>query len=383
VNRPRILFVLWRLFRGGGVPIVTRAFLRHFDRSSFDVHVCTVRPIHTEDAPASLGDGITYHALGISGQPSAGLRLRAMRGIREVVRRVQPDILHLHSGTASYAALAAAGRHRGVLEVHDAPQAGRMSPVNRRFERILVKRLGFTPMVHSRAVLEATADAWRIEPRRFRLVPLGVDTEAFAPDPDRRVPTRAALGVPADAPVVSYVARIVPEKRPELFLAAARHVLDARPDVWFLLVGQGAGVESAREEAMRLGLGERLLMPGFVEHLPDVYHASDVFLSTSRYEGFGLAIAEAMAAGVPVVSTLVGGVADVVGDAGILEPSSDAAVLAGHVLALLNDGRRRLALAEASRRRMRDHLDVRLSVRGFEAVYRRVLGSGAVLEVPD
>jgi len=354
-----------------------RGFLRHFDRGAFEVHVCTLRPSYPEDAVGELGDGIGHHSLGLSGPRSARLRLRALTGVRRLAASVRPDVLHVHSGTASYGTLAALSfkRMRRVIEVHDAPQSGRMSRGNRTLERMLARRFGFHPVVHSRAVRDGTAAAWGLDPSAIHLVPLGVDADHFTPSTAGREATRARLRLASDVPLVTYVARLAPEKRPELFLEVARRVLAVRPDVRFALVGGGAGLTAAREAVRRMGMEDQVYVPGFVDDLAGIYHASDLFLSTSRYEGFGLAIAEAMAAGVPVISTLVGGVEDVVGAAGVLEPSDDPGLLAGHVLALLADPERRRALAAAATERVRTHLDVRVTTRLFEDCYRDVVSS--------
>lgn len=376
-HRVRVLVTLWRLSEGGGVPVVVRAILKHFDRSRFEMHVCTIRPYFDEDRSGELEEGVQFHPLNLRGKARASLQGRALFGTARTAAAVRPDVLHLHGGTAVYSSLAALlQRSRGkILDVHDAPQSGRMSHTSRAVERWMARRLGFTPLAHSTAVREATAEAWQLDPESVALVPLGVDVERFAPSASRGVAKRKALGIPPETSLVTYIARIAPEKRPELFLQVAERVLEERDNVRFALVGGGAALGETRRRVERLGLQERVLVPGFVDDLADFYHASDLFLSTSRYEGFGLAIAEAMAAGVPAVSTDVGGVRDVIGDAGILEPADDPDRLAGHVISLLDDTERLERLGRASRDRAISRLDIRSTVRGFEELYRRVSGS--------
>lgn len=377
MTRVRVLIVLWRLSRGGGIPVVVRGFLRHFDRDAFDVHVCTIRPLYDEDAVDELGGGITYHPLGLPGPSTALSRTRAILGVCRVAREIGPDVLHLHGGTASYGLLAAFCLRRAskVIEVHDAPQSGRMARGNQAVERFFARHLRFHPLVHSSAVRVDTARAWGIDEATVRTIPLGIDTDVFVPDAAGRARARAMLKVPPHVPLVTYVARMVPEKRPHLFLETARRVLAARADVHFALVGGGAGLNEARMAVRQLGIKENVRVAGYVDDLGSVYQASDIFLSTSRYEGFGLAIAEAMAAGVAVVATRVGGVGDVVGDAGILEPSADADRLAAHVLSLLADPARRQAFAAAGLERVRTYMDVRVTTHEFEEFYRS-LASG-------
>lgn len=371
--RTRVLQVIWRLSRGGGAPVVVRGLLRHIDHERFDVHVCTIRPLDPDDRTDEFGPDTTFHPLGLTGTATPAFRARAAEGVLRTVRRVEPDILHLHSGTASYSLLAGVlTRQQGrIIEVHDAPQSARLSIGNRRIERFMHRRLAFRPLVHSRAVRAGVASAWDVPPDAVPLVPLGIDVGDFATGRASRPQVRDELGLPTDRPLVLYVARLVDEKRPELFVQVAAHVHRARPDVVFALVGSGSQLERMRDLVREEGLEGVVAVPGFVEDLPATYRAADLFLSTSRYEGFGLAIAEAMASGLPVVSTLVGGVEDVVGDAGVLVRSADPERLAAEVVRLLDDPSARARLASAAAIRARETLDVRATARGFEDVYRQ------------
>ena len=375
MSRIRVLQVVWRLARGGGQPLVVRELLRHIDRSRFEVHVCTVRPLFEEDRVADLGEGISYHALNLEGRATMKLRARALAGIARVVRRVRPHVLHAHGGTAWYsvpAALLRPGAAR-LIEVHDAPQSRRLRPLNYSVERFMVRHFSFRPMAHSGAVRDGLAEAWGLPQERIVRVGLGIDLVRFAAPTRSRAAVRAELGIPEGGILVTYVARLVPEKRPELFLDVAARIAQQRQNVFFALVGVGSQLDECRGLVRRLGLDARVRIPGFVEDLPSTYHASDLFLSTSAYEGFGLAIAEAMASGLPVVSTRVGGVGDVIGSAGVLVPSGDPQVLAGHVLALLDDPAGAADLGRRARERAREHLDVRETARGFEAAYRELV----------
>ena len=358
---------------------MARGFLEHHDRSKVEAHVCTIRPLFTEDHVEELGNGITYHPLSLTGRPSPRMRLDAVKGVAHVIRQVQPDVLHAHGGTAWYSLPGSLVWSRGgrMLEVHDAPQSDRMSRGNQFVERFMARRLRFRVMVHSSAVRDGIVSSWKVDRDDVTVVPLGVDVDTLANATGHRHAIRRSLGIDDRVPLITYVGRLVPEKRPELFVQVAARVTARHPDAVFALVGEGSGAESARAEAARFGIADRVLLPGFIEDLAGVYGASDVFLSTSRYEGFGLAIAEAMAAGLPVVATRVGGVEDVVGDAGILEPSGDPDRLAQHVLALLEDPARRCALGRAAAERARAVLDVRETTRAFEQVYLHLGGVGS------
>jgi glycosyltransferase involved in cell wall biosynthesis len=144
---------------------------------------------------------------------------------------------------------------------------------------------------------------------------------------------------------VTLIARLVPIKRVDRFLRIANALRDL-PEVWFLVVGDGELRESLRRSAEARSLGDRLVWAGFRQDMPAVLFASDVVVQTSDNEGTPVALIEAQAAGVPVVSTRVGGTSSVVTDERSLASPQDESGLADAARALLAD--RPLALQKVS-----------------------------------
>jgi glycosyltransferase involved in cell wall biosynthesis len=165
---------------------------------------------------------------------------------------------------------------------------------------------------------------------------------------------RAELGIPADAPVVGAVARLVRQKRFNRLLKAAARLPNG---VHVLIAGEGEERDRLRALAADLGLGGRLHLPGFRDDVGDVLDAIDVFAVTSDREGMANAMLEAMACGVPCASTEVSGArealqpgADGVAPGEVVAHSVDA--IAGAVAALLADPGRRAAMGRAGQRRV-------------------------------
>jgi len=191
----------------------------------------------------------------------------------------------------------------------------------------------------------------------IRVIPTGVDLPRFATGDGAAF--RAARGIPPEALVVGHVGRLAPEKNLGFLARAVAGFLEARPEARFLVVGDGPARVTVAEELARRGLAERLHEAGVLggEELVSAYRAMDLFAFASHTETQGMVLAEAMAAGVPVVAVDAPGAREVVRDRenGRLLPADDedafAAALAW-VADLRGEARGRLAaaVAETARR---------------------------------
>jgi len=165
-------------------------------------------------------------------------------------------------------------------------------------------------------------------PQKILIVPLGLDLEPFARQPRADAAT----------PTIGIVGRLVPIKNHALFLQMARLMIADGFRGRFMIVGDGE-LRGELESRAR-DLGDRILFSGWRRDLVNVYSGMSVVVNTSLNEGTPVALIEALASGVPVVATAVGGVPDVVrdGETGYLAPSGDARALANQVNKALRDG---------------------------------------------
>lgn len=194
-----------------------------------------------------------------------------------------------------------------------------------------------------------------IHPQAWALVPNGFDTSEFRPDVDRRALARATWQV-EDRPVVGCVARLTPVKEHPLLLRAFARVLVHVPRAVLVLAGGGApNVERGlRQLVAALGVAESVRFLGSVDDAASVYAGLDLHVLASSTEGLPNAVGEAMAAGLPCVSTDVGAVAYLMGDAGVVVPVGDEAALAMAMINLLADSALREKLGRAARQRIVD-----------------------------
>lgn len=170
------------------------------------------------------------------------------------------------------------------------------------------------------------------------VIPTGVELERFTAGDGAAF--RRAAGIPEDAFVVGHVGRLAAEKNLGFLTRAVGRFLARRPEARFLVVGGGPAAPAIRDELDRRGLGERLHLAGVLsgDRLADAYHAMDVFAFASRTETQGMVLAEAMAAGAPVVAVDASGVREVVrdGENGRLLERDDEEAFA-HALAWIAD----------------------------------------------
>lgn len=274
----------------------------------------------------SVGEVRLRHALDLPGM---------LRLAREV-RAFRPDVLHahlFHSHVAARTLGRLAGARRVVSTHHEVERRHR--PL-----RPLLQRVGWDDA--SVAVSEAVAaHVRRTFGARPVVIPNGIDLERFRRGD--RAQARRALGLPDGAEIVGAVGRLHPQKGlPDLLRAFA--ALD-RAEALLVLAGEGEEEAALRRLARDLGVLERVRFLGFVEDVPRVLAALDVMAMPSRWEGFGLGLAEALACGVPVVASAVDSLPEVAGEAAVLVPPGAPERLAEALARLLGDPARRAALA--------------------------------------
>jgi glycosyltransferase involved in cell wall biosynthesis len=217
------------------------------------------------------------------------------------------------------------------------------------------------------------------DPAKITVIRNGIDTARFdAARDEGRI--HRELGMAPGAPLVTVVSRLSRSK--EFDFKGVRHFLDAAArvsagfdDARFLVVGDGISRVELEQQAERLGLTRRVVFTGFRLDVPDVLAASTVAVLPSLTEGLSNSLLEAMAAGVPVVATRVGGNPEAVGDdeAGIIVPPGDDALLASAIGRLLRDRALRERLGRAGRSRVGRLFSIRRMVGDTEDLYQRLL----------
>jgi glycosyltransferase involved in cell wall biosynthesis len=307
--------------------------------------------------------------------------LRSLFALRRLIREFKPDIVHTHMAKAGMigrlAALGSGARvvhtyHGHVLEGYF---GAAKTATFIMLERILA-RCSDAIIAISPAIRQELLDKHRIgRAEQYHVVPLGFDLSAFAAiDDGARAAARVSLGIAPQSRVVTTVGRLTAIKQHGLFLDAFAQVAASNPDAIALIVGDGELRSEVEQRVAELGIADRVRMLGWRRDLATINAATDVFLLTSRNEGTPVALIEAMASGVPGVSTDVGGVKDVIPnrDIGRLAPFGDAHALAAAISDLLSDEIRRRASGDAARAHVLARYSVDRLVDDIDSLYQRL-----------
>jgi sugar transferase (PEP-CTERM/EpsH1 system associated) len=325
-------------------------------------------------------DDVRLFALDKREGKDPGIYFRAWR----VFRQLRPDIVHTRNlGTLDM--LVPAWLAGVPIRVHG--EHGRdMVDLHGTHPRYLRLRRLLRPLAHRyiglshdlSAYLADTVGAGR---ERVETICNGVDLARFRPDPSQRARLRAELGWDEDACVIGWVGRMEPVKNPvglaRAFVRLCERDTPGAQNARLVMIGGGSRVEEVRECLDAAGLGDRAWLPGPSDDIPGLLRAMDLFVLPSLAEGISNTILEAMASGLPVVATRVGGNAELVadGETGTIVDSAEPESLSDAIAPYVAEPERLAAQGRAARRRAEAHFDLDGMVSAYLDLYDRLLAA--------
>ena len=355
MTKIRVLQIITRLVtRGASRHVIDLS--RSLDPDRFDVEIAAG---HGEAYEREIWDeaeatGLTCHRVEhLQREISPWADLRAYFELRRLIRRGNYDIVHTHiSKSGLLGRLAARGvgvpvvvhTYHGIA--NEITGRGPRTAALRACERWCAPMADGKICISQRGV-EQVAEAGIATPEQIRIIHNGIDLDRYQPENAGARPDQLPAG-----PVIGTVGSLSPEKKTSDLLEAAAILLSETPDLTFCIVGDGALRGDLERQAQDLRIADRVVFAGAVEDVRPWVGAFDLFVLTSRREGLPGALMEAMAMGRPVVATDVGGVSEVVGDAGVLVSVGDVEAIVKDVRRLLSDS------AECDRLRLAGHEQV-------------------------
>lgn len=368
----RILHVVEGLGVGGGVETGIANLIQRMDPDRFEHVLCGVFRLGTQ-LNRYPRDRVRLICLE---QKARKLSIQAV-ALARLIREVKPDVVHSRNWGALEAVFA--GRWVGACPVIHSEHGFEVDPATEPRRRNLFRRFAFEMADQVFSVSEQLRDLLArgtgFPARRIEVIHNGVDMTHFRQDRAARSACRRELGIAEDEFCIGCVGRLNHIKDYPTMLRAAE-ILSRSRNSWRLLIA-GAGTELPHlEEFVRAnpGLRERVRFLGPCDRVPEFLNAIDVYVLPSISEGISNSLLEAMATGVPVMASDVGGNPEVVvdGTSGILFPVGDFRQLTDRLLFLSNQGALRSQLAENARRRIEEEFSVDLMIRRYEEMYAGV-----------
>jgi glycosyltransferase involved in cell wall biosynthesis len=215
---------------------------------------------------------------------------------------------------------------------------------------------------------------------RIRLIYNGLDTAGLpVVTGEEKKARKVRLGLDPDRRVIGTVANLTAVKNHALLLEAAAAALGQRKDLHFLLVGGGPLEQTLKARAESLGITDHISFVGFQQDVFLYLSAMDLFVISSRREGLPMSVLEAMAAGLPVVATRVGGIPEAAleGETGLLCPAADASALSRAILDAVSDPGRLAVWGDNARSRVAEAFSLEKMCRRTAGLYREAFGETA------
>ena len=350
----------------GGTETHVLELASRINRTRFDLTVCSLKSGGCV-ADQLRARGVRVVSLGGTGKMDARVMLRLWR----FIKREQPDVIQAFLFWANIAARLVghfASTMRVISSYHDevVPEGW----LNRAIDRLTMKWTRYL-VCCSEAVRRSVEQRIGGKKEQFVVIPFGVETCRFG---DGGMTSEVVLGLREELPVIGTVCRLVEPKKGLRFLLEAMGHLEreaAKPVCQLLIVGEGPAEEALRSLSERLGIAPRVIFSGRRRDIPQLLSLMDIFVLPSLYEGFGIAILEAMAAGKPVVATTVGGLPEFVveGENGFLVPPGDSVGLAAAIRHLLAQPERAKAMGCNGQEHVRKHYSIESVVRQHEQLY--------------
>jgi glycosyltransferase involved in cell wall biosynthesis len=295
---------------------------------------------------------------------------RGYGSLRRWMKRHRPDIVHAHDSHSLMPAAVAARL------VHPRPAVVGHRRVDFHIRPHALSRWKYS---HGPNRLIAISERVRdvlledgVPASRIALIPSGIELET--PPPPEGPGLRERVEAPVGAPIVLTIASLAEYKDHPTLVDAAARLKTREPMPRWVVCGGGGLLQPMREEVERRGLSGRVRYLGFVPGARGLLPQASVFCLSSKTEGLGTSVLDAMTAGVPVAATAGGGIPEMIehGVTGLLAPVGDAAALAAAVDRLLDDRALAHRLAQAARERVRD-FDVERTIERTEALYRELV----------
>ncbi|MDH5545602.1 MAG: TIGR03088 family PEP-CTERM/XrtA system glycosyltransferase [Gammaproteobacteria bacterium] len=374
-GRPLIVHVLYRLAIGG----LENGLINLINRMPEDCyrHVIICASDYTDFRKRIQRDDVEVYAL----HKRPGNDIRAQYRFWKLMRKLKPQIVHTRNlGTIEYTLPAA---FAGVkYRIHG--EHGRdMSDIDGSNSKYRILRRAYNPLIARFIALSKDLDSWlkeqvRISPRKIVQIYNGVDMQRFSQSEKSRQEIRKELGIGKSEILVGSVGRLQAEKD-QATLLRAYALLEKNENTRLVLIGDGPDRQKLEALAIQLAISNRVIFAGARNDVPAMLNALDLFVLPSLGEGISNTILEAMASGLPIVATSVGGNPELIddGNTGLLVPSNNPSAMTAAIDSYLKDKALLKQHGKAGRARVERLFSMDAMIANYMKVYDELCGRGS------
>lgn len=379
MNEPMKLVFLTDKLTYGGTPLQMVELASGLNQNEFEPYFIALSDVDDRLQDILLSKHIPVVQIGCSNWTKPAALPAAARLLR-TIRRINPRIVHAFLTTSNVlGAVVGKAAHVPVVITSHRDLGGFDGKWITRANRWTDRHLANVLTANSEAVKQIVLNETAVERKRFEVIYNGIDLDKFAQQASSS-DKRSELGLRRDDFVIAMVANLRPAKGHEVALRAFAEIADKVPQGYLLFLGAEFDPnysEKMRQMAQAYQLTDRVLFLGARNDVASILPACDVLLAPSHSEGFSSAILEAMAAGVVVIASAVGGNVEQIVDSetGYLVPPSDADTISTRLLELFLRPELRQKLGKAARDRVQECFCVEKMVERYERLYRSLFRS--------
>lgn len=357
----------------GGMERLLVSSIPYLDRDEFEYEVVYFLPWKDDLVSEFVSAGIPVHCLDVG----KSLDPRAVPRLRRLLIEHEIELVHTHSPHPAAVARMASRFTPVKALVHTEHSLPESRKTVSHLANRLTHPINDVTIAVSDEVASSVDQRGVFSPRNLRVIHGGIDIESI----EKAASDPSTVSIPAGRMVVGNVAHLRAQKGLDTFVRAAAAIVVEQPDTHFVLVGREKQIGYQRELeqlAASLGVGDRITFAGFQMNPYPILGMFDVFMLSSRHEGFPVAVLEAMSLARPIVAPTVGGIPEAITDAvdGFLVPPDDPQALAAATVRLLTDPALRSRLGANARATVLANFTVEVMVREVEDAYHEVLAGG-------
>ncbi|MBL8049949.1 MAG: glycosyltransferase [Anaerolineales bacterium] len=364
----------------GGAERLMIPILSNIDRQHFTTRVCVLQDINGNPIAKELRDlGITVDLL-----PVRYLRdFTASTRIINYLRDVKADLLHaqLEFSTVLGGIAAKWLGIPSVVTLHTLPsqEEGLKSRLHLALENFMLRHFFDSIISVSKETQRFYKQTAKIPDKKSNVIYNGVDVTHYSTTLPNRSTTLKELGIPSTATVIITVAVLRELKGIQYMIRAMPSLSDAQPQIYYLVVGGGEYYEPLQDEVKKAGVHEKVVFTGARKDIPALMTASDLFVLPTLTEALPTVLAEAMALGLPILASRVGGVPEMIQEdinGKLIEPA-DPQTLAAVCLEMLKDPQRLRQMGNAGRKIAEEKFNIKTQVQQLQNLYLRLIYKSA------